>query len=102
MSMKKQFMKTKPVCKVTFLVPKETVASARDVFLVGDFNNWDTGATPMKKTKGGEFSVTLNLEQGHEYQYRYIIDGVRWENDSCADKYVSSPYGDSENSVVIL
>jgi 1,4-alpha-glucan branching enzyme len=102
MSIKKQLTKKESVCKVTFYLPKEKVASAKDIHLVGDFNNWDTSATPMKKIKDGSFSVTLDLEPGHEYQYRYLLDGATWENDVEADKYVSSPFGDSKNSVVML
>lgn len=102
MSLKKQFLKSKPFCKVTFSLPKEAVAQAKKVSLVGDFNGWDTNATPMKKQKDGGFSVSLNLDQGREYQFRYLIDDARWENDWCADKYVPSALGDAENSVLVL
>ena len=102
MSIKKQTKKSKPVCKVTFHLPKEDVSSARDIHLVGDFNCWDTKATPMKKQRDGSFSVSLDLEQGHEYQYRFLIDGSRWENDPSADKYTPSPYWDAQNSVIII
>jgi hypothetical protein len=56
----------------------------------------------MKKQRDGSFSVILDLNLGREYQYRYLIDGANWENDTEADKYVPSPFGDSENSVIIL
>jgi len=102
MSLKKQFIKNKPVCKVTFHLSKEAVSKAKKVALVGDFNEWDENATLMKKQKDGGFSVTLNLEQGREYQFRYLIDDSTWENDWCADKYVPSSLGDADNSVVIL
>ena len=102
MSIKKQFKKARPECKVTFHLPKEAVTSAKDVHLVGDFNDWDTRATPMKKQRDGSFGVTLELEPGHEYQYRYLIDAAKWENDWNADKYVPSPLGDTENSVIAL
>jgi 1,4-alpha-glucan branching enzyme len=102
MSIKKQPKKKVSVCTVTFQLLKEKVASAKDIHLVGDFNGWDTTATPMKKQRDGSFRVTLDLNQGREYQYRYLIDGSNWENDSDADKYIPSPFGDSENSVIIL
>lgn len=102
MSIKKQFKKSKPECKVTFHLPSEAVASAKNVHLVGDFNSWDNQATPMKKQRDGSFSVTLDLESGHEYQYRYLIDAITWENDWDADKYVPSPLGDTENSVIVI
>lgn len=102
MGLKKQYVTTGSICKVTFQLPKEATASAKKVHLVGDFNSWDTSSTPMKKHKDGIFRVTLSLEKGRDYQYRYLIDGKTWENDWCADKYVPSLFGDHENSVVVL
>jgi hypothetical protein len=44
----------------------------------------------------------LELEPGREYQFRYLLDKKIWENESDADKSVPTPYGDSENSVIII
>jgi 1,4-alpha-glucan branching enzyme len=100
--MKKQYLKSKPVCKVTFRLQKEMAKSAKTVNIVGDFNNWDIYATPMKKSKNGSFTVTLDLGLDTEYQFRYLIDETKWENDWNADKYVPTPYGNAENSVVVV
>lgn len=100
--MKKQYLKTKPVCKVTFRLQKEVVQAAKTVNIVGDFNNWDIYATPMKKLKNGVFTATLDLGVDTEYQFRYLIDETKWENDGHADKYVPTPYGNAENSVVVV
>jgi 1,4-alpha-glucan branching enzyme len=97
-SLKKEFLKRKSVCKVTFTLP-ETIR-ADSAYLVGDFNNWNQVATPMKKMRGGQFSVTLELEKGHEYQFRYLVNGTEWLNAEQADKYVPNAFG-GENSVVI-
>lgn len=95
---KKQYLKTKAKCKVTFEIPPKTI-KAETVFLVGDFNNWDEEATPLKQMKDGRFTVTLELEPGREYQFRYLVDGINWHNDWQADKYVPNPFiGD--NSVI--
>jgi 1,4-alpha-glucan branching enzyme len=94
---KRQFLKTKPVCKVTFKMN----ASAESMSLVGDFNNWDAQANPMKKAKDGTFSVSVDMESGCEHQYRYLADGKNWLNDDAADKYVTTSLG-SENSVISL
>ena len=98
--MKKRFLKSKPVCKVTFDLPCAATASAHKVVLVGDFNDWDTGRTPMKKRKDGSFSVTLDLDCQCEYQFRYLIDDEHWENDWAADRYIPSPVFDGDNSLV--
>jgi 1,4-alpha-glucan branching enzyme len=100
MSLKKQYLKTKPVCKVTFRVSKEASQSARRINLVGDFNNWSIVETPMKRLKNGEFTVTVDLEAPKAYAFRYILDGTKWENDWEADRYAPSSFADSENSVV--
>jgi 1,4-alpha-glucan branching enzyme len=101
MSLVKQYLKTRPVCKVTFSLPAEAVGKTRKVFLVGEFNNWSKDANPLRRQKEGSYAVMLNLETGREYQYRYLIDGVRWENDWNADRYVPSGLDEAENSVVV-
>lgn len=101
MSLKKQFLKSKPVCKVTFRLTKEQAQSAEAVYLVGDFNEWSEDATPMKKLKNGDFTLGLDLESGKDYQFRYFLDGETWENDWDADDYVPSSVGDVDNSLVV-
>ena len=41
------------------------------IFIVGDFNNWNTNEIMMKKLKDGSFSTSINLKSGTEYQFRY-------------------------------
>jgi 1,4-alpha-glucan branching enzyme len=101
MSLEKKFLKGKSVCKVKFALSGDQYKSASTILLVGDFNNWQLGDTPLKKAKTGVWSVSLDLETGKEYQFRYLIDGNLWENDAEADKYIPSGLG-SENSVIIL
>lgn len=99
---KKEYLKSRKSCKVTFRLPRIAAPDANDVCIVGDFNDWNIYANPMKKLKKGDFTITLNLKPGREYQFRYLIDGDKWENDWNADKYVKSPYGDSDNSVILI
>lgn len=101
MSIKKQYLKTKPACRVTFILPERVVKSAATVHIIGDFNNWGIKETPLQKTKDGKFLAELELETGKEYQFRYLVDHTRWMNDKNADKYVPSGVGYSENSVVV-
>lgn len=103
MSLKKQFLKSKPVCKVTFSLTAEQAKEAKTVNLLGDFNNWDPkNAITLKKNKDGSFKVTIDLEVEKEYQFKYLFDGKQWENDWEADKYVNNGIGKEENSVVII
>jgi 1,4-alpha-glucan branching enzyme len=101
MSLEKKFLKAKPVCKVKFSLSGDQYKSASTILLVGDFNNWQIGETPLKMAKTGVWSVSLDLETGKHYQFRYLIDGTDWENDSEADGFVPSGLG-SENSVLAL
>ena len=94
---KKQYLKSRPVCKVTFSLPAETGINKAEV--AGDFNNWQP--TSMEPLKSGGFKVVLELEQGNAYQFRYLLDGNEWINDANADNYVPNPFS-GENSVVTV
>ena len=100
MSIKKQYLKTKPVCKVTFSLDNDLGNGAHQVNLVGDFNNWDEKAFPMSKNKNGVYSKSLDLEKGREYQFRYLIDGHNWYSDPEADRYETTVF-QSENAVIL-
>jgi 1,4-alpha-glucan branching enzyme len=101
-SLKKQYLKSKEQCKVTFRLPKAAAPGAKTVHVVGEFNDWSTVRTPMKRLKNGEFKVVVDLQTGHDYQFRYLIDQTAWENDWEADRYVKSDFGDCDNSVVAV
>lgn len=101
MSLKKQYLKSKPVCKVTFTVEAEAATDAGKIELLGDFNEWNTeDAILLKKFKNGSFKVTIDLPIGKDYQFKYLVDGTKWENDWAADSYVNSGVGSEDNSVV--
>ena len=97
---KKEYLEGGKLCKVTFRLPSIAAPSAKSVCIVGDFNDWNIHGNRMKKLKNGDYCITLNLEPGREYQFRYFIDESKWENDWNADRYVKSPLGDSDNSVI--
>lgn len=100
--MKKEYLKSRPACKVTFRMSGSSAPDARQVCVAGDFNQWDTRALPMKRLKNGDYTAQIELPTGREYQFRYCIDDVRWENERHADRYVPTPFGDGENSVVVV
>ena len=98
---KKQYLKAKPVCKVTFRLPKEAAPGAKVVSVVGDFNNWNVKQSRMKKLSNGDYTLTMELPCSKEYSFRYLIDAEKWENDWFADKYIPNEYG-GDNSVVVV
>jgi 1,4-alpha-glucan branching enzyme len=98
MAIDKQFLKSKPVCKVTFTVPAQ---EANEVKVVGSFNEWDTNATPLKKLKNGTFKGAVNLDKGQSYEFRYLVDG-NYTNDDQADSYAWSEFAGADNGVLNL
>ena len=100
MTLKKQYLKSKPECKVTFVVSKEIADGAKKVALAGDFNEWNIKKIQLKKKKDGSFSKQVNLPVGNKFEYRYLLDGKKWVNDDQADYYVPSNVSSEENGVV--
>lgn len=99
MSLKKTYLKSKPVCKVTFTFPMSYYPGASSVELVGSFTDWQPVA--MRKVKDG-FTRTFDLPVSSEQQFRYRINGEIWENDHDADSYVNTGVDLEENSVVAV
>ncbi len=101
MSITKKFLKTKPVCKVTFQLPPEEAGQAQSVSLCGDFNNWDPAANPMRRQKNGSFTLALDLPVGGTQRFRYLADGA-WLNDAEADSYEYCAFAQADNSILEL
>jgi 1,4-alpha-glucan branching enzyme len=97
--LKKSYSKTGKVSRVTFKYSNPERAEAAT--LAGEFNNWSLQETPMKRLKNGSFSVTISLQAGYSYRFRYVLDGKAWVNDEKADSYAPNEYG-VDNSVVIV
>jgi 1,4-alpha-glucan branching enzyme len=98
MSVKKQFVKTKPVCKVTFSVEAKT---ANEASVVGDFNNWSLEEGALSKLKNGTFKATFDLNKDAVYEFKYVIDGV-FVNEPEADSFRWNDYAGAENSVLAI
>lgn len=99
---KKQYLKTKNVCKVTFRLLKNQVGDASMVKLVGEFNDWNIETSEMHHLKNGDFSYRIDLEPQKAYQFRYLVDDKVWINDESADAYLPSPFPGVDNSVIAL
>ncbi|MCF6141705.1 isoamylase early set domain-containing protein [Flavobacterium sp. K77] len=98
MAIKKQFVKTKPVCKVTFSVAAK---EAEQVAVVGDFNNWDLEQGTMSKLKNGTFKTVLDLNKDAVYEFKYIIDG-EYINEPEADSFKWNAFAGNENGVLVV
>lgn len=98
MSIKKQFIKTKPVCKVTFTVEAKEANTAA---VVGDFNNWNVEEGALSKLKNGTFKGVFDVNKDASYEFKYVIDGA-FVNEVEADSYVWNEFAGSENSVLAV
>jgi 1,4-alpha-glucan branching enzyme len=72
---------------------------AKEVFLAGDFTDWEKAPLPLKKRKDGTWLKELSLPSG-VYEYRFIVDG-EWQNDPQALERKPNPFG-TENSVCLV
>jgi 1,4-alpha-glucan branching enzyme len=97
--LKKNYTKTKTKCRVTFKYPNQEQADS--AVLAGEFNGWSKNGIPMKRLKNGSFSVTISLNSGCSYGFRYVLDDNAWVNDPEADEYAANEHGEN-NSVVVL
>lgn len=84
--------------ETTFTLP--AALWAEQIYLVGDFNDWNRHAHPLARNSQGEWLITVRLEPNRAYQFRYLIDGERWLNDDQADAYTRNFHG-SDNFLVI-
>lgn len=78
----------------TFYAPE-----AKEVFLVGEFNNWDIHSTPMEKKNGKDWKVSLRLPPGR-YEYKFFADG-RWVENVPSVEKVQNQFG-TLNSILYI
>lgn len=71
--------------------------TARSVFVVGDFNNWQMDKNCQLDKNGGIWQKTIPLRNG-TYQYRFVVDG-EWIEDPTNHQIAANPYG-GVNSVL--
>jgi 1,4-alpha-glucan branching enzyme len=88
--LKKKFFKTKDECEVTFEL---TTEDANQADLVCEVNGWQP--VPMKKAKQGPFRAKMRFPKDERFQFRYLVDGTRWINDTDADEYAANGMGDA-------
>jgi 1,4-alpha-glucan branching enzyme len=83
-------------CKVTFSL---TSPDAKEVILMGDFNQWNPKKHPMKKDDNGVWGKTTMLFPGR-YEYRFLVDN-RWKNDTKNKQVCSNSFGSKNNFIVV-
>lgn len=72
---------------------------AKDVFIAGDFNNWQTDENSRMQLENGTWIKKMALFPGR-YRYRFVADG-RWIEDPRNPTRVMNPYGQMDSLVEI-
>ena len=85
---------TDTVVKFVYMAPK-----ADKVFLVGDFNGWDTTKTPLSRASDGSWIATIPLSAGR-HLYGFVVDGS-WNTDPHAPLAPDDGFGHA-NSVKLV
>lgn len=88
---------------ITFTLPAEAVEGATEAILLGDFNNWNPEKAPrLERQQDGSFKTVAQLEAGHTYQYRFLLDNGRWVNDYHAQGYTNVQGYSIDNCVITV
>lgn len=75
--------------------------SAASVALVGDFNDWNREATPLRPTgAGGAWSAAVVLPPGR-HEYAFIVNGTTWRADPSTPLTVHDDFGTTSSIVTV-
>jgi 1,4-alpha-glucan branching enzyme len=72
------------VVRVTFMLPAGEPPGA--VSVVGDFNDWDPFAHPLRRRANGTRSAVVKVPAGSKLLFRYLADGGLWFDDETAEQ----------------
>lgn len=85
-----------PIVQFGFVAPH-----ASSVALVGDFNNWDPKATPLRAAStGGVWSVEIPIQPGR-HLYAFVVDGTVWRPDPAAPKATGEDFGEPNSALTV-
>lgn len=74
--------------------------SASSVAIVGDFNDWEEGGSPLRRMEKGVWTITIPLAPGR-YHYTFVVDGTKWVADPMAPRTLEDDFG-RPNSVITV
>ena len=72
---------------------------AKEVILLGDFNQWDPKVHPMENDGNGVWAKSIMISPG-KYEYKFLIDG-QWKEDPGNEQTCPNRFG-TMNSILNL
>ncbi len=72
--------------------------NAKEVSLMGDFNQWKKDAHPMKNDGTGTWKKIAMLPKGR-HEYKFLVDD-EWEQDPANQQVCPNRYGTSNNVII--
>jgi 1,4-alpha-glucan branching enzyme len=68
--------------RITFALPADEPRGA--VSVVGEFNDWNPFAHPLRRRANGTRSAAVTVPAGTTLRFRYLAEGGIWFNDEAA------------------
>jgi len=79
--------RVKELAEITFSLHEP---DAKEVYLVGDFNNWKIDrANRFRRIRDGQWTKKMRLKPG-KYHYKFVIDGEWREDPNNSDKVINN------------
>lgn len=72
---------------------------AKEVYIVGDFNEWKLNTTSRMEHDNGTWKKNMGLRPG-KYRYRFVIDG-KWTEDASNPSKAMNPYGTLDSLIEV-
>lgn len=85
--------------KVTFTLAAAEIG--QPVSVVGDFNDWDPAANPLKKKSDGTLSATVEFEIGQALRFKYLAADGAWFCDPDAETVIHDEYHTIDSLLVV-
>lgn len=74
--------------RVTFTMP--AVEACDCLYLVGRFYSWSESTYRMQRADNGTWSLSLELESDHEFEYRFRTNDGSWLEDEVSQGSTSA------------
>jgi chromosome partitioning protein len=97
--MEKVLKEELPKFKLTEVSLLFAAPDAKQVYVVGDFNNWKLDESSLMNLENGSWSKKMSLLPGR-YRYRFVMDG-QWLEDPNNPSKAINPYGQMDSLIEI-